>query len=96
MWQKAVSICHRFGQLVSLCKSINYVSLDIRALALMHDCQGGLTDLTYSQSHNEKRDSWLLSSLLPVPPFKSRDLLDWERDSMHVNITKHVVIYNNN
>ena len=96
MWQKAVGICSRFGQLVSLCKNMNYASLDVRALALIYNCQGGLTDMTCSRPDSEERGSWLLPSLLPVPPSESCDLPETFPVSMYMNITKHVVIYNNN
>lgn len=46
--KNAMGICCRFGQLLPLCKNTNYVSLDVRALALISNCQGGLTDLTFS------------------------------------------------
>lgn len=44
--RNAVGICNRSGQLLSLCKNINYVSLDVRALVFILSCQGGLADQT--------------------------------------------------
>lgn len=90
------AFANRFGQLVSLCRSISYVSLDIRALTLIYSYQGRVTDLPGSQSDSEDRGRWrwLLPSLLLAPPCKSCDLSETFLVSM-LNITEHVVMYNN-